>query len=100
MSVKVGLVTEMGAPISAARPLTNCVFPAPSGPTRATTVPGGRLRATLRPALSVSAGLAEVQVTTRQFSILDFRFSIEAADSGESDVGEFLCPARWQLPGI
>src|SRR3954463_8060669 len=100
MSVNVGLVTGTGAPISATKPLTNCVFPAPSGPTNATTAPTRKSRANSRPAFSVAAGLSEVHVTTGKFSIFEFRLSIEPADPGETNVREFFLPTGGQQAGV
>src|SRR5688500_16125625 len=56
MSTNVGLLTTLRTPRPAATPFARCVFPAPSSPTRASTVPGMARLPSARPMSCVACG--------------------------------------------
>src|SRR5262249_24463989 len=80
----------------ATKPLVNRVLPLPSSPCKAKTDPTPTSSASRRPAASVSAGLLEMNVTTFQLRIADWRLPFQATNSSERQFPEFLSPFSLQ----
>src|SRR6266446_6782627 len=92
-SVNVGLVTSAGQPNPHANPFTNCVLPVPRSPVKASTSPALTSWARRAPAASVSATLAEVNITGAKFYFSDSTFRSELANTRQGDLWKGTGPA-------